>query len=151
MAQVTPFLWFNNNAEEAVNFYLSVFPDGKRLDSVVAGDGGPWEKGRVVTIPFEIAGHPYVAFNGGPMYQFTEAFSFSVTCNTQEEIDRYWSALTADGGKEVQCGWLKDKFGLSWQIVPSNIGELVKSAAAMKALMGMIKLDKAALEAAAAS
>ena len=149
MANITPFLWFNNNAEEAVEFYLSVFKDGKRLDTVRATEGGPWPKGKVVTIPFEIDGRSYIAFNGGPLYPFTEAISMSVTCADQTEIDYYWNALSADGGKEVQCGWLKDKFGLSWQVVPANIGELVKSPAAMKALMGMVKLDMAALEAAA--
>ncbi len=149
MPQVTPFLWFNNKAEEAVEFYLSVFKNGKRLDTVRATEGGPWAKGTVVTIPFEIEGQQYIAFNGGPMYPFTEAISLSVFCATQDEIDYYWSALTADGGKEVQCGWLKDKFGLCWQVVPANIGQLSQSPAAMRALMGMIKLDMAALEAAA--
>lgn len=149
MPQITPFLWFNNNAEEAVEFYLSIFKSGRRLDTVRGSEGGPWPKGSVVTIPFELEGRTYIAFNGGPLYPFTEAFSMSVTCADQAEIDYLWGALTAGGGKEVQCGWLKDKFGLCWQIVPDNIGELIKSPAAMHALMSMTKLDKAALEAAA--
>ena len=151
MAKITPFLWFNNNAADAVEFYLSVFKSGKRLDAVQGTEGGPWPKGHVVVIPFELEGQPYIAFNGGPMFAFTEAISMSVACATQEEIDYYWSAFIDGGGKESQCGWLKDRFGLSWQIVPENIGDLTKSPNAMKALMGMVKLDKAALEAAAAA
>ena len=149
MPQITPFLWFNNNAEEAVEFYLSVFKSGKRLDKVLATEAGPWSKDSVVLIPFEIEGRSYIAFNGGPNFSFTEAISLFVACDTQDEIDYFWSALTAGGGKEVQCGWLKDKFGLCWQIVPKNIGELIKTPGAMKAMMGMVKLDIAALEAAA--
>ena len=148
---IAPFLWFNNNAEEAVEFYLSVFKSGKRLDTVRATEGGPWKAGMAVTIPFELDGRTYIAFNGGPNFPFTEAISLSVTCATQEEIDYYWSAFIGGGGKESQCGWLKDRFGLSWQIVPDNIGELTRSPGAMKALMSMVKLDKAALEAAAAA
>ncbi len=151
MANITPFLWFNNNAEEAVEFYLSVFKNSKREDVVEAGEGGPWPKGHAVVVRFQLEGQHYVAFNGGPMFPFTEAISMSVTCATQEEIDYYWSAFIGGGGKESQCGWLKDRFGLSWQIVPDNIGELTRSPGAMKALMGMVKLDKAALEAAAAA
>jgi predicted 3-demethylubiquinone-9 3-methyltransferase (glyoxalase superfamily) len=146
--QIVPFLWFNNNAEEAVEFYLSVFKSGKRVETTRGADGGPFQKDAVVTTVFELDGRRYIAFNGGPGFPFTEAISLSVMCKTQEEIDYYWSALTADGGKEVQCGWLKDKFGLCWQIVPANIGAIVKSPGAMKALMTMTKLDIAALEAA---
>lgn len=147
--EITPFLWFNNKAEEAVDFYLSVFQNSRRLETVRGGDGGPWKKDAVVTIAFELNGQRYIAFNGGPGHPFTEAVSLAVMCQTQEEIDHYWTALLADGGEEVQCGWLKDKFGLSWQVAPANIGRLIQSPAAMQALLRMKKLDIAALEAAA--
>jgi predicted 3-demethylubiquinone-9 3-methyltransferase (glyoxalase superfamily) len=146
--QITPFLWFNNNAEEAVEFYLSVFEGARRLDTVRAGKAGPWNEGSVVMIAFELGGRPYTAFNGGPHHAFNDAISLVVTCQTQDEIDRYWNALTAGGGQEVQCGWLKDKFGVSWQIVPAAIRSLIQSQGAMEALMTMKKLDIAALEAA---
>jgi predicted 3-demethylubiquinone-9 3-methyltransferase (glyoxalase superfamily) len=146
-AKITPFLWFNDNAEEAVNFYAAIFPDTQVHGVTRYAPGGPGPVGSVMTMEFELAGQRFMALNGGPYYAFTPAISFVVTCDTQEEIDRYWAALTA-GGKEVQCGWLADKFGLSWQIVPRDLGKLLKGPKAMQAMMGMQKLDIAALKAA---
>lgn len=147
MQKITPFLWFNTNAEEAVNFYMSVFKNAKITKIKRCGDAGPGLKGSVLTIGFEIEGQYFTALNGGPHYQLTPAFSIVVACESQEEIDYYWEKLTTDGGKEVQCGWLEDKFGVSWQIWPSKILELIdgnepeKSARAMQAMMQMVKLD----------
>jgi predicted 3-demethylubiquinone-9 3-methyltransferase (glyoxalase superfamily) len=112
--RITPFLWFDSNAEEAVDFYLSVFKNSRRLDVLRNPAGGPGPEGKALTIAFELEGQKFTALNGGPHFKFNEAVSFVVTCNTQEELDYYWTKLT-DGGSEVQCGWLKDKFGLSWQ------------------------------------
>ena len=150
MPRITPFLWFNDNAEEAVNFYLSVFKSGRRLEELRSDGAGPWPKGNIATLSFEIEGQHFTALNGGPHTQFNEAVSFVVHCASQQEIDYYWNALTADGGAEIQCGWLKDKFGLRWQIVPHNIAALLRPPNAMRAMMGMKKLDIAALEKAAA-
>jgi predicted 3-demethylubiquinone-9 3-methyltransferase (glyoxalase superfamily) len=150
MQKITPFLWFNDNAEEAVKFYTSVFKNSKigkiaRYDE--AGEkasGRP--KGSVMTVEFELEGQEFVALNGGPHFKFTEAISFVVNCETQEEVDYYWEKLSA-GGKEVQCGWLKDKYGLSWQIVPKVLGELLsdkdaaKAQRVMDAMLKMVKLD----------
>jgi predicted 3-demethylubiquinone-9 3-methyltransferase (glyoxalase superfamily) len=144
--RITPFLWFDGNADEAVNFYLSVFKNSRRLDKMDSAVDSSVPKGKVITISFELDGQAFVALNGGPNFKFTEAISFVVRCEDQEEIDYYWSKLTADGGKEVQCGWLKDKFGLSWQVVPSRIGELVRSPKGMEAMIKMTKLDIAELE-----
>ncbi len=149
MPKITPFLWYDNKAEEAVDFYLSVFKSGKRLDTMRNNGGLPQPKGSVVIIPFELEGQQYMAFNGGPAHTFNEAFSMVVHCTSQEEIDHYWNALIADGGSEVMCGWCKDKFGLRWQVIPQNIGELIRSPAAMNAMLSMIKLDISVLEAAA--
>jgi predicted 3-demethylubiquinone-9 3-methyltransferase (glyoxalase superfamily) len=149
--RITPFLWFDGNAEEAVNFYLSVFKNSRRLDKLDSAVDSSVPKGKVITISFELDGQAFVALNGGPNFKFTEAISFVIRCESQEEIDYYWSKLTADGGKEVQCGWLKDKFGLSWQVVPTRIGELVKSPKGMQAMMKMTKLNIAELEQANAS
>jgi predicted 3-demethylubiquinone-9 3-methyltransferase (glyoxalase superfamily) len=147
---ITPFLWFDKNAEEAVELYLSVFKNSRRLGEMrMSGDGGPVPKGSVLTMSFELDGLKFTALNGGPMFKFTEAVSFVVSCETQEEIDGYWAKLTAAGGAEGQCGWLKDKFGLSWQIVPARLGELLKTPKAMQAMMGMKKLVIARLESAA--
>lgn len=140
--RITPFLWFDGNAEEAVDFYVSVFKNSRRLDEMRAPDGA---KGRVVTLTFELDGQKFIALNGGPMFKFTEAISFVVRCETQAEVDEYWSRLSA-GGSEGQCGWLKDKFGLSWQIVPARLPEILKNPKAMQAMMGMKKLDIAELE-----
>jgi predicted 3-demethylubiquinone-9 3-methyltransferase (glyoxalase superfamily) len=146
--RITLFLWFDSNAEEAVEFYLSVFKNSRRLDNLIAGENGHMPKGKVLTINFELEGQTFTALNGGPLYHFTEAISFLVRCETQDEIDHYWSKLSA-GGSEVQCGWLKDKFGLSWQIVPSRIFEWVKHPKAFQAMLQMRKLDMAVLEKAA--
>jgi predicted 3-demethylubiquinone-9 3-methyltransferase (glyoxalase superfamily) len=144
-SRITPFLWFDSNAEEAVDFYLSIFKNSRRLTELRNPGEAPGPKGGVMVVSFELDGLKLTALNGGPAFKFTEAISFAVACDSQEEIDYYWSKLTA-GGSEVQCGWLKDKFGLSWQIVPARIGELVKHPKAMKAMMGMKKLDIAELE-----
>jgi predicted 3-demethylubiquinone-9 3-methyltransferase (glyoxalase superfamily) len=144
-SRITPFLWFDSNAEEAVAFYLSIFPNSRRLGDLRNTGDAPGPKGGILTISFELDGQRFTALNGGPAHPFTDAISFVVRCDTQEEIDYYWSRLTA-GGTEVACGWLKDKFGLSWQITPANIGELLKTSKAMQAMMKMKKLDIAALE-----
>jgi predicted 3-demethylubiquinone-9 3-methyltransferase (glyoxalase superfamily) len=146
--RITPFLWFDSNAEEAVEFYLTVFKNSRRLNAVRNTGDAPGPKGGVLTIAFELDGQRFTALNGGPSFKFTEAISFVVRCDTQEEVDEYWSKLTA-GGSEIQCGWLKDKFGLFWQIVPGRLPELIKSPKAMQAMMGMKKLDIAELERAA--
>lgn len=151
MQKITPFLWFDNQAEDAAKFYVSVFKDSKMGQVSRYGEGMPGPVGSVMTAAFEIEGQSFIALNGGPVFKFTEAVSFVVNCDTQKEIDHYWDKLTAGGGKEVQCGWLKDRFGLSWQIVPSALPELVKkSDKVMQALLHMKKLDIAALERAAA-
>ena len=151
MQKITPFLWFDSQAEEAAKFYVSVFKHSKMGGVSRYGDGMPLPKGTVMTAAFEIEGQSFVALNGGPQFKFTEAVSFVVNCDTQKDIDYYWDKLTAGGGKEVQCGWLKDKYGLSWQIVPAALPELVrKSGRVMEALMHMKKLDIAALQRAAA-
>jgi predicted 3-demethylubiquinone-9 3-methyltransferase (glyoxalase superfamily) len=149
-ARITPFLWFDSNAEEAVAFYLSVFKNSRRLDGLRNTGDAPGPKGGVLTITFELDGQKFTALNGGPLFKFTEAISFVVRCDSQEEIDEYWSKLSA-GGVESQCGWLKDKFGLSWQIVPANLANLLKHPKAMQAMMQMRKLDIAELERAAQS
>ncbi len=142
--RITPFLWFDSNAEEAVNFYLSIFDNSRRLDELRKPDGG------VLTIAFELDGQKFTALNGGPAFKFSEAISLTVRCDSQQEIDNYWAKLSAGGG-EVQCGWIKDKFGLSWQIVPAKLPDLVKHPKAMEAMMGMKKLNIAELERAAQS
>jgi predicted 3-demethylubiquinone-9 3-methyltransferase (glyoxalase superfamily) len=144
--RITPFLWFDGNAEEAVNFYISVFKNSRRLDKMDSAVDTSVPKGKTITVSFELDGQAFVALNGGPNFKFNEAISFMIRCENQTEIDYYWSKLTADGGTEVQCGWLKDKFGLSWQVVPARIGELVKSPKGMQAMMKMKKLDIAELE-----
>ncbi len=123
MQKITPFLWFDGQVEEAVQFYLSVFKDGKLLALTRWPEGGPGSAGSVMMIGFEMNGQQFVALNGGPGYPFTQAISFVVNCETQAEIDYYWEKLAADGGEHVQCGWLKDKFGMPWQIVPGKIWE----------------------------
>jgi len=145
--RITPFLWFDKNAAEAVDFYLSVFKNSRRLSELKTNyDGGAVPKGEPLVIAFELDGQKFSALNGGPMFKFTEAVSFVVRCDSQQEIDEYWSKLTAGGGSDGQCGWLKDKFGLSWQIVPARLSELLKTREAMQAMMGMKKLDIATLE-----
>ena len=147
---ITPFLWFDSNAEEAADFYVSVFPNSRKLSELRNTGDAPGPKGGVLTVSFELDGLSFTALNGGPAYQFTPAISFVVRCETQQEIDDYWSKLTA-GGKEIQCGWLVDKFGLSWQIVPARLPELLKHPKGMQAMMKMKKLDIAELERASQS
>ena len=152
-SRITPFLWFDTNAEEAVDFYLSVFKNSRRLSELrnnSIDDPRMVPKGGILTISFELDGQKFTALNGGPGHPFTDAISFFVRCDTQEEVDYYWSKFTA-GGSEVACGWLKDKFGLSWQIVPTRIMELIRHPKAMQAMMKMKKLDIAELERAAKS
>ncbi len=152
--KMTTCLWFDTNGEEAVDFYVSVFKDASKGAVSHYGDAGPMPKGTVMTVVFEINGQNFMALNGGPHFKFTPAISQVVLCDTQEEIDTLWSKLTSGGGQEVQCGWLTDKFGLSWQIVPREFTELMKKGDAgrgdnmMKALMPMKKLDMKALKAA---
>jgi predicted 3-demethylubiquinone-9 3-methyltransferase (glyoxalase superfamily) len=152
MPKITPFLWFDTQAEEAANFYCSIFPNSKIGTVTRYGKAGPGREGSVLTIAFSLDGQEFTALNAGPTFKFTEAISFAVPCKTQDEIDNYWSKLTADGGQESQCGWLKDKFGLSWQIVPAGLAELMsdpdpqKSNRVMQALLKMKKLDIAALQ-----
>jgi predicted 3-demethylubiquinone-9 3-methyltransferase (glyoxalase superfamily) len=148
--RITPFLWFDSNAEEAVDFYLTVFKNSRRLDELRSAEDSRIPKGRVLTVSFELEGQKFTAINGGPMYKFTEAMSFAVRCDTQQEVDDYWSKLSAEGS-EIQCGWLKDKFGLVWQIVPARLPELIKNPKAMQAMMQMKKIDIAELERAAQS
>jgi len=149
--RITPFLWFDSNAEEAVNFYLTVFKNSQRLDEVRTTGAGPGPKGSILTIAFELDGQKFTALNGGPNFKFTEAISLIVRCDSQKEVDYYWSKLTAGGGNESQCGWLKDKFGLSWQIVPALLPDLLKHPKAVQAMLQMKKLDIAELERAAKS
>jgi predicted 3-demethylubiquinone-9 3-methyltransferase (glyoxalase superfamily) len=144
--KITPFLWFDNQAEEAVKFYTSIFKNSKVLNESRYGDAGPGPKGSVMTMTFELDGQQFTALNGGPVFKFTEAISFVVHCETQAELDEFWVKLSA-GGQEVQCGWLKDKYGLSWQIVPTVLSELMgsgdpaRSQRVMQALLQMKKLD----------
>lgn len=143
MPSITPFVWFDDDLEQAVNLYTSIFPDGKIHGTTPGPDGG------IMTADFEIAGQLVKGLNGGPQFPHTEAFSFFVTCEDQEEVDRYWEALTADGGEEGVCGWLKDKFGVSWQIVPAEFLDMVSNGSpeqvgrVMAAMMEMKKMDVA--------
>jgi len=155
MPKITPFLWFNDNAEEAMNFYVSVFRNSKVVSVTRYGDAGPGPKGSVMTASFQLDGQPFTALNGGPQFTFTEAVSFVVHCDSQQEVDYYWDKLTSDGGRPSQCGWLKDKYGLSWQIVPDAMMALLqhedpkKAQRVMQALMQMTKIDLARLRQAA--
>jgi predicted 3-demethylubiquinone-9 3-methyltransferase (glyoxalase superfamily) len=150
--KITPFLWFNQEAEEAANLYVSLFQDSKVLGVTRYGDAGPGPKGSAMTVEFQLAGQKFTALNGGPVFKFTEAISLFVTCDSQEEVDSLWSRLTANGGQESQCGWLKDRYGLSWQIVPSRFMELMrdsdpkKTQRVMQAMLKMKKFDVARLE-----
>ena len=139
---ITPNLWFDTQAEEAAQYYCSLFPDSRIVGVAHAGE-------QVLTVEFELMGQRYLGLNGGASFSFNEAVSFVVTCEDQDEIDRYWERLTADGGEEGRCGWCKDRYGLSWQVVPAGLGELVSSDGARTALYRMGKLDIAALRAAA--
>ena len=154
MQKITPFLWFDGNAEEAALFYTSIFKDSKILNVSRYGDAGPGTKGAVMVVSFQLEGQQFTALNGGPQFKFSEAFSFVVNCETQTEIDEYWTKLTSGGGRESECGWLKDKFGFSWQIVPAALGKLMsgdpkKANRVMQAVLQMKKLDIATLEEAA--
>jgi predicted 3-demethylubiquinone-9 3-methyltransferase (glyoxalase superfamily) len=152
--RITPFLWFDDRAEEAAKFYVSVFPNSKitstsRYDEATASAAGR-PPGTAMTVAFQLDGQDFVALNGGPHFTFTEAVSFVVNCESQAEIDHYWSVLTSGGGQEVQCGWLKDRFGLSWQVVPAALEQLLqsgpeKASRVMAAIMKMKKLDVEAL------
>ena len=142
--KITPFLWFNNNLEEAMQFYSTVFKNAKTQILSRWGEGGMGEKGSVMSASFELEGQHFMALNGGPMFQFTEAISFFINCESQDEVDYYWNALTS-GGTPSRCGWLKDKFGLSWQVVPSTLGQLLyheDAAKAKKAMDAMMKMNK---------
>ncbi|MDF2649762.1 MAG: hypothetical protein K0Q73_5567 [Paenibacillus sp.] len=150
--KITPFLWFNDNAEEAIDFYSSVFKNAKTLNVSRYGDGAPFAKGTLMSATFELEGQRFMVLNAGPHFKFNEAVSFFVNCTTQEEVDDLWEKLTADGGKPGRCGWLKDKFGLSWQIVPTILGELLADKDARKAgnvsqaMLQMDKIDSLALK-----
>jgi predicted 3-demethylubiquinone-9 3-methyltransferase (glyoxalase superfamily) len=146
--RISPFLWFDKNAEEAVDFYLSVFKNSGRIEELRSPSQTSVPQGAILTISFELDGQKFVALNGGPDHKFNDAVSFFVRCDTQQEVDYYWSRLT-EGGSEIACGWLRDRFGLCWQIVPARMMELIKSPKAMAAMMQMKKLDIAELERAA--
>src|SRR6266508_3846159 len=151
MQKITPFLWFDNNAEEAAKFYTSIFKKSKIARISRYGDAGPGPKNTVMVVDFELEGQQFVALNGGPQFKFTEAISFVVNCETQKEVDYFWGKLLA-GGQESQCGWLKDKFGLSWQIVPTVLNDMLedpdpaRSQRVMKAMLQMKKIDIPTLE-----
>jgi predicted 3-demethylubiquinone-9 3-methyltransferase (glyoxalase superfamily) len=138
--RISPFLWFDSNAEEAVEFYLSVFKNSRRISELRNPGEAPGPKGGILTISFELEGQKFTALNGGPDHKFTDAISLVVRCDSQQEVDYYWAKLTA-GGSEIACGWLKDRFGLSWQITPARLPELIQNPKAMRAMMGMKKID----------
>lgn len=154
MPRIVPSLWFDTQALEAAEHYVSIFPNSKITDVAHYGEAGPREAGMVLSVRFELDGKPFDAINGGPEFTFDEAVSFAVDCADQAEVDHYWDRLV-DGGEESRCGWLKDRFGLSWQIVPAELGEILgdpdpdRAQRAMTAMLGMAKLDLAALRAAA--
>jgi len=151
LQKITTFLWFNNQAEEAATLYTSVFENSKILNTSRYSEGSPGQAGAVMTVNFLLEGQEFIALNGGPMFKFSEAISFVVNCETQEEVDRFWEKLS-EGGEKIQCGWLKDKFGVSWQIVPTILSELmsdpdpVKSQRVTQAMLKMNKLDINALK-----
>lgn len=150
--KIKTFLWFDANAEEAANLYVSIFKNSKISSVARYGDAGPGPKGSAMTVSFQLEGQEFIGLNGGPHFKFTEAISLLVDCDSQKEVDELWSKLTAGGGAESQCGWLKDKFGLSWQIIPSALFKLLqdpdpeKSKRVMEAMMQMKKIDIARLE-----
>jgi len=147
MQKITPFLWFDNNAEEALDFYTSIFKNSKIVNTNRYGKVGPGPEGTLMTATFQLEGQEFMVLNGGPIFKFTEAISLFVKCETQEEVDEFWEKLTAGGGQESQCGWLKDKFGLSWQIIPTTLGKLLgdkdpaKAGRVMQAMLQMKKID----------
>ncbi|MNH50122.1 3-demethylubiquinone-9 3-methyltransferase [compost metagenome] len=152
MQKITPHLWFDDNAEEAIEFYTSIFKNARIIHISRYGKGGPGREGSVMSAVFQLEDQEFMALNGGPYFKFNEAVSFFVSCKNQKEIDYYWDALTANGGEESMCGWLKDKFGVSWQIVPTILSRLIggpdqeRSANTMKAMLKMKKLDIKTLE-----
>jgi len=154
MPKITPNLWYDTESKEAAEFYISVFPNSKITNVTYYNAAGPRPAGMVLTVEFELDGQTYVAINGGPQFRFSEAISLAITCDDQAEVDYYWDRLT-EGGEEGPCGWLKDKFGLSWQVVPRGMEQMLngpdsdRAARAMEAMFGMKKLDLAALQAAA--
>ncbi len=155
MQKISPFIWFDNNAEEAMNFYLSIFKDSKVVRTAKNPAGSPGPEGALLVASIQLAGQEFILMNGGPGHPLTDAFSLTINCESQEEVDYYWSSLLKGGGQEVACGWLKDKFGLSWQVTPIILSQLLsdpdrqKAARVMQAMMKMIKLDIPALKAAA--
>lgn len=152
MPKIVPCLWFDDRIEEAVRFYVSVFGDARIIDEEKYNDAGPGQKGKVMTMAFELEGQRFMALNGGPVFKFNEAVSFVVNCQSQAEVDYFWGKLTADGGQESQCAWLKDKYGLSWQIVPDVLPRYLsdpdqaKATRVMQAMLKMQKIDIAALD-----
>ena len=145
MPRITPFLWFDGQAEEAANFYVSLFPNSRIVKVARYGEAGPGKQGSAITVAFELDGQEFIGLNGGPNFKFNEAVSFSIDCKSQEEVDHYWNNLT-DGGAESQCGWLKDRYGLSWQVNPTVLGEMLtdpdpqKAGRVMQAMLGMKKI-----------
>ena len=155
MPKITPFLWFDTQAEEAANFYCSIFKNSKILNLARYPEGSPAPVGSVMTVEFELDGQRFIALNAGPHFKFNEAISFSIDCKNQAEVDEYWSKLTSGGGQESMCGWLKDKYGLSWQVNPTALGQMMsdpdreKAKRVMQAMLQMKKIDIAELERAA--
>ena len=155
MPTITPYLWFDTQGLEAAEFYASLFPNSELTSVTHFGEGGPRPAGSVMTVEFTLDGRSYTALNGGPEYALDEAFSLQIVCADQAEVDRYWEALTADGGEEGRCGWCKDRFGVSWQVVPDGLGELLgdpdpgRASRAVQAMLTMSKLDLSAMRAAA--
>jgi predicted 3-demethylubiquinone-9 3-methyltransferase (glyoxalase superfamily) len=155
MTSITPTLWFDSQGLEAAEFYVALFPDSEITGVSHYGEGGPRPEGSVMTVQFTLDGHPYTALNGGPDYTLDEAFSLQIVCADQKEVDRYWEALTADGGEEGRCGWCKDRFGVSWQVVPDGLAALLsdpdpgRASRAVQAMLTMSKLDLDAMRAAA--
>ena len=155
MANIAPCLWFNGEAEDAAKLYVALFPDSAIVAVSRWGAGAPFPAGTALMVEFKLAGQRYQALNGGPQYQLSEAMSLSISCSDAAEVDYYWNALTSGGGTEGRCGWLKDRFGVSWQVVPDGLGKLIsdpdtgRAGRAMKAMMTMRKLDLAAMRAAA--
>ncbi len=151
MPAITPNLWFDTQGEEAAKYYVSIFPNSSIENISHYGEAGPGEPGTVLTVDFTLDGTRFTAINGGPRFTFDEAVSFLIPCKDQDEVDYYWTRLLADGGQESQCGWLRDRYGLSWQVVPTVLEELLtgpeeKAQRAMKAMLGMVKLDVAELQ-----
>jgi len=148
MHKITPFLWFNDNAEEAMNFYVAIFKNAKIGKVTRYGDAGPGPKGQVMSATFQLEGQDFMALNGGPVFSFTPAISLFVSCETQEEVDELWEKLS-EGGSRDRCGWLKDKFGLSWQIIPTALGRLLADkdpARSQRVMQAMLKMDKLEIE-----